>query len=52
MKEDENVATYFVKVDEIVKSIRGFGESIKGSIVIRKVLISLPNRYDPTVSDL
>lgn len=30
------VATYFLRVDEVAKSIRGLGESIKDSIVIRR----------------
>jgi hypothetical protein len=29
MKEDENIATYFLRVDEIVNAILGLGEEIK-----------------------
>jgi hypothetical protein len=29
MKEDENIATYFFQVDEIVNAIIGLGEEIK-----------------------
>lgn len=52
MKDDENVATYFLIVDEVVKSIRGIGEKLENSIVVKKVLRSLPDRYDPMVSTL
>jgi hypothetical protein len=31
MKEDEDIATYFLRVDEIVNSIKGLGEEIKES---------------------
>ena len=52
MNEDENIATYFLRVDEVVKSIRGLGEKLEDSIIVKKVLISLLNRYDPKVSAL
>lgn len=29
MKEDENVAAYFLRVDEVVNTIRGLGEEIQ-----------------------
>jgi hypothetical protein len=29
MKEDENIAAYFLQVDEIVNAIIGLGEEIK-----------------------
>jgi hypothetical protein len=52
MKEDENIATYFLRVDEIVNSIRGLGEEVDESIIIQKLLISLPMKFDPKVSAL
>jgi uncharacterized lipoprotein YehR (DUF1307 family) len=33
MKEDEDIATYFLRVDEIVNSIKGLREEIKGLVV-------------------
>jgi hypothetical protein len=50
MKEDENIATYFLRVDEIVNSIIGLREEIKESVIVQKVLRSLPMRFDPTIS--
>jgi hypothetical protein len=34
MKEDEDVATYFLLIDEIMNVIRGLGEEIKGSVIV------------------
>jgi hypothetical protein len=52
MKEDENIATYFLRVDEIINAIIGLGEEIKESVIVQKVLISLPMRFDPKISTL
>jgi hypothetical protein len=52
MKEDENIATYFLRVDETVNTILGLGEEIKESIIVQKVLRSLPMRFDPKISAL
>ena len=52
MKEEENIAEYLIRVDEIVNTIRGLGEELDDKIVVQKVLISLPMRYDPKVSTL
>jgi hypothetical protein len=52
MKDEENIAEYFQRVDEIVNSIRALGEEIKNNIIVQKVLISLPMRYDVKVSTL
>jgi hypothetical protein len=52
MKEDENIAAYFLRVDEIVNAIRGLGEEVDESIIVQKVLRSLPMRFDPKISSL
>jgi hypothetical protein len=52
MKEDENIAAYFLRVDEIVNAIIGLGEEIKESVIVQKVLRSLPMRFDPKISAL
>jgi hypothetical protein len=52
MKEDENIETYFLQVNEIVNAILGLGEEIKESVIVQKVLISLPMRIDPKISTL
>ena len=52
MKEDENIATYFLQVDEIVNAIIGLTEEIEESVIVQKVLRSLPMRFNPNISSL
>jgi hypothetical protein len=52
MKEDENIAAYFLRVDETVNAIIGLGEEIKESVIVQKVLRSLPMRFNPKISTL
>jgi hypothetical protein len=50
MNEKEDIATYVLRVDEVVNAIRGLGEEIDESLVVQKVLISLLLKYDAKVS--
>jgi hypothetical protein len=50
MKDEENVAAYLLHVDEIVNTIRGLGEMVEESMIVQKVLRSLPLRFDAKVS--
>jgi hypothetical protein len=52
MKEDENIASYFLQVDETINEILGLGEEIKESTIVQKVLRYLPMRFDPKISTL
>jgi hypothetical protein len=52
MKEDENITTYFLRVDETVNAIIGSGEEIEESVIVQKVLRSLPMRFHPKISSL
>jgi hypothetical protein len=52
MKEDENIAAYFLRVDETINAIIGLGEEIKEFVIVQKVLRSLPMRFDPKISAL
>jgi hypothetical protein len=52
MKEDDNIATYFLRFDEIVNAIIGLGEEIEEFVIVQKVLRSLPIRIDPKISAL
>jgi hypothetical protein len=52
MKEDENIASYFLRIDEAVNAIRGLGEEVDEAIIVQKVLRSLPMRFDPKISTL
>jgi hypothetical protein len=52
MKEDENISTYFLQVDETINAIIGLGEEIQESVIVQKVLRSIPMRFDPKISTL
>ena len=52
MKEEENIAAYFLQVDEIVNIIRGLGERIEESVIVQKILRSLPMRFDSKISSI
>lgn len=52
MKEDGDIATYFLWVDEIVNTMRGLGEKVENPTLVQKILISLPMRFDSKVSSL
>jgi hypothetical protein len=52
MKKDEDIATYFLRVDEIVNAIIGLGEEIEEYVIVQKVIISLPMRFNPKISTL
>ena len=52
MKEEEKIGEYLLRVDEVVNAIRGFGGKLKEKIVVRKVLRTLPMKYDSKISTL
>jgi hypothetical protein len=52
MKEDEDIAAYFLRFDETVNVIIRFGEEIEESVIVQKVLRSLPMRFNPKISPL
>jgi hypothetical protein len=52
MKEDEDITSYFLRVDETVNAIIGLGEEIKESVIVQKVLRSLLMRFNPKISSL
>jgi hypothetical protein len=52
MNEDENITTYFLRVDEIVNNIKGLGDEMKEHVIVKKVLRSLPMIFDPKISSL
>jgi hypothetical protein len=52
MKEDEDIASYLLRFDETVNAIIGLGEEIKESVIVQKVLRSLPMRFDHKISTL
>jgi len=49
MNKDENIATYFLRIDQIVNAIEALGEPMESKVVFQKVLRSLPMRFDAKV---
>jgi hypothetical protein len=49
MNEKEDIATYILRVDEVINAIRGLGEELDESLVLQKVLRSLLLKYDAKV---
>ena len=52
MKEEENVAAYLLRVDEVVNTIIGLCEEVNDLAIVQKVLRSLPLRFDAKVFSL
>ena len=50
MHNDESVANYFLRVDEIVNCMKNLGEEIEEAIVVEKVLRSFSPRFESKVS--
>eukprot|EP00253_Pinus_taeda_P011665 PITA_11665 len=50
MYNDESVANYFLREDEIVNCMKNLGEEIKEAVVVEKVLRSLSPRFESKVS--
>ena len=52
IKEEENLGEYFLKIDEVVNSIRGPAGNLKEKEVVKKVLRTLPMKYDSKISTI
>lgn len=52
MKEEENIARYLLQVDQAMNGIKSHGEYIIDSIMVKKILRTLPQRFDPKVSTI
>eukprot|EP00253_Pinus_taeda_P027051 PITA_27051 len=50
MYNDESLANYFLRVDEVVNCMKNLGEEIKEAIVVEKVLRSLSLKFESKVS--
>eukprot|EP00253_Pinus_taeda_P023325 PITA_23325 len=50
MHNDESVANYFLRIDEIVNCMKNLGEEIKKVVLVEKVLRSLSPKFDSKVS--
>ena len=50
MQEEENIASYFQRVEEVVNTMRGLGDAVQEAIVVQKVLRSLSAWFNPKFS--
>lgn len=49
MNEDEDIASFFLKVAEIVSNMKALGEPIKECVIVQNIFRSLPSRFNPKV---
>ena len=52
MNEEEDVTIFLLKVVEIVNDMKYLGETIRECVIVQKILISLPSRFNPKVSTI
>jgi len=50
MHSDESIASYFLRVDEIVNRMNDLGEEIKEATIVEKILRSLSSKFESKVS--
>ena len=50
MHNNESIANYFLRIDEIVNCMKNLGEEIKEVTLVEKVLISLSSKFESKVS--
>jgi hypothetical protein len=50
MKEDETIGKYFLRVEELVNAMKALGEKIEEPSLVKKILRSLPDRFNPKIS--
>jgi hypothetical protein len=52
VKEDEEITSYLLRVDDIFNNINGLGVEFDDSVFFQKVLRSPSMRFDPKISSL
>ncbi len=52
MHNDESIASYFLRIDEIVNFMKNLGEEIKEATLVEKVLKSLSAKFESKVSTI
>ena len=50
MHSDESIASFFLRLDDIVNRMRSLGETITDTTLVEKVLRSLTSKFDSKVS--
>ena len=46
MKEEENIGEYHLQLNEVVNAIKGLGGKLKEKKVVKRVLRTIPMKYD------
>jgi len=49
MIDEEDIVAYMLHVNEIVNSIKGLGEEMKDSLIVKKIIKSLLLKFDSKV---
>ena len=52
MNNDEDIVAYILRVDQLVNTTTGLGEGSNESIVVRKILRTLPKMINPKNSSI
>lgn len=52
MHDNEDIAKYFLRDDEVMNNIGGLDEKLEEYVVVQKLLRSLPERFNPKVSTI
>ncbi|KAH0716728.1 hypothetical protein KY285_012759 [Solanum tuberosum] len=52
MEEDETISKYYDRISLIVNNIRILGEEFKDKRIVKKVLVTLPERFESKISSL
>ena len=50
MMEEDNVDAYLQRVEEVISTLRGLGETMEETMVVQKLLRSLLAKFNPKVS--
>ena len=52
MHSDESIASFFLRLDDVVNRMKNLGETITESTLVEKVLRSLTTKFESKVSSL
>ena len=52
MKESETAKIYYSRIKEIVNQMRAHGEDIQDKRIVEKILISVTEKFDPSVTTI
>ena len=50
MNDDEDIASFFLRVAKFVNNMKALGETMQECVIVQKILRSLPSSFNPKVS--